>query len=175
MKVFKAGGKTLGIGTDIVHLPRFKRLLQKYPLRPNHEMQPFMKIARKYMHPYEMNKIQAIANEPDSATRLVIYAAGIWGIKESVLKALSCFVPAEDMPTAQSIYTKLIFKSSISGEKPLLQFDDTYRAIATKQEAIFYKRYIEAPLTQPLVSISHDGDYLVTFACLVEGDRYRKV
>lgn len=164
------GGKILGIGTDIVHIPRFQRLLQRYPFQTDGgNKQSFFKIARKYMHPYELRKIQRIADEPNSTPRLILYAAGIWGIKESVLKALSCFVPAEDMPTAQFIYTKLIFKKSSVEGRPILQFDDPMGSALSGEEADFYRRYIKAPSTRPLVSVSHDGEYLVTFTCLLEG------
>lgn len=169
--MLKVGSKTLGIGTDIIHLPRFKRLLEKYPLRTGiDEPKSFLRIAKKFMHPHELTKLQAMAHKPYDETHVAIYTAGIWGIKESVLKALACYVPSDEMPTAQCVYTRLVYRSSSRGQRPTIQFDDTFRSKASHSDAAFYDRYIDTLSTKPLVSISHDGDYLVTFACLVEGE-----
>lgn len=166
------GSRILGIGTDVVHISRFSKLLQKYPvsLANANEQGSFIKIARKFMHPREITSLQHLVSENNNDRHTATYVAGIWAIKESVLKAFSCFVPDPEMPTAQSIYTKLIYKEKKSSGRPILQFDEQFPAIASDSELKFYHKYIKSPGTRPMVSISHDEDYLVSFVCLVAGD-----
>lgn len=178
--MIKAGSRLLGVGTDIVYLPRFTKLLQRYPLQGSIEKKhSFIRIARKFMHPTEiiqMNSLQATSKRSSMATDSVItYVAGIWAIKESIFKAFSSFVPSCEMPPAQSIYTKLVYKQNSSGKLPHVRFDDQFSIKASPFDFEFYKRYIGAPSTEALVSISHDGDYLVAFTCLVEGKQARRV
>lgn len=164
----KAGCRLLGIGTDIVYLPRFSRLLQKYRLSSAAEPGKFIKIARKFMHPYEIAKMQSLASGASRNEHTIKYIAGIWATKESIFKAFSSFVPALEMPSAQCIYTKLIYKDKRSSGQPILQFDERFPANASPSELSFYHRYVKKPNTRPIVSISHDKDYLVAVVCLVE-------
>ncbi|QLL30950.1 hypothetical protein HG536_0A07650 [Torulaspora globosa] len=166
----KAGSRVLGIGTDIVHLSRFSKLLQKYPLSvaSASEQGTFIKIAKKFMHSREIANLQLLVSETNNDKHTATYIAGIWAIKESVLKAFSSFVPGPEMPTAQCIYTRLIYKEKKSSGRPILRFDEQFLATASDSELQFYHKYIKTPKTRPIVSISHDEDYLVTFVCLVE-------
>ncbi|QLQ81445.1 hypothetical protein HG537_0F02060 [Torulaspora globosa] len=167
----KTGTRILGIGTDIVHLSRFSKLLQKYPLSANpNDQDTLIKIARKFMHSREITKLQLIVAGNNNDKHTATYIAGIWAIKESILKAFSSFVPSSEMPTAQCIYTKLIYKEKKSNGQPILQFDKQFPSIVSDSELKFYDKYIKTPGTRPMVSISHDGDYLVSFVCLVEGN-----
>lgn len=172
----RIGSRLLGIGTDIVYLPRFVQLLQKHPLAVGSNQSSFIKIARKFMHPYEIAKMQALAAEHADNMPTVTYIAGIWAIKEAVLKAFSSFVPTSEMPTAQSIYTRLTYRDRKDSGQPLLQFDEQFPVTATSpSEVNFYYRYVKNQRTQTLVSISHDKEYLVSFVSLVsEEDEIKK-
>lgn len=167
----KSSKRLLGIGTDIVYLPRFHKLVQKYPLKHGNNGNPtFYQLAKKFMHPIEIAKLETLlTNDTHTADRVTTYVGGVWAVKESVIKALACFVPPYKMPPAQSIYTKLLYKTNDPNNIPIVRIDDKFPLSGSESSAQFYREYIEAPSTKVLVSISHDQDYLVAFVCLVEG------
>lgn len=166
----KSSNRLLGIGTDIVYLPRFYKLLQKYPLQYGINGNPtFYKLANKFMHPFEIAKLKTlIADDTHTAAQVCTYVGGVWAVKESVIKALACFVPPHKMPPAQRVYTKLLYKTNDSNNIPIVRLDNKFPLSGSQSCAQFYHEYIETPSTKVLISISHDQDYLVAFACLVK-------
>lgn len=160
-------GRLLGIGTDIIYLPRINKLLQKYAVNPELPRSRFYKIAKKFMHPVELSKLESLLKQRDIAdAKVVTYVGGIWAAKESTYKALSCFVPHNMIPPAQSVYTRLVYKTNQGNGVPVLRFDERFDTDPWTGSK-FYKQYIEGPGTKPLISISHDRDYLISFVTLM--------
>ncbi|SCU95582.1 LAME_0F12662g1_1 [Lachancea meyersii CBS 8951] len=162
---FKCPGSTtanvLGIGTDIVYLPRFAKLVSDdasaRKARTNN------RILGKFMHATELSKLQCMRqnNRPDTA--LVQYVAGVWATKEAVYK---CFASSSntsiiELPPAKTIYTRFCYKTNDSKGIPKLVFDQELAGVYPE----FVKAYIDN--TKFLLSISHDADYLVSYVCHV--------
>lgn len=149
----------LGIGTDIIYVPRLTRLLQRFPPKSS----AFERLTSKFMHPVEKECLNELVHQGQDLTT---YLAGIWATKEAMLKALSAYVAPQAMPPAVGIYTKLCFKTNGLRGNPIVEFDPEY-STTSASHAQFYKKYITERRLQALISISHDKDYLVSFLALL--------
>ena len=74
----------VGIGTDIVHIPRIARLFQQHGSR----------FASKILHPREQATLQELHPVP----RKVEFLAGRWAAKEAAFKALPSVSPRLQFP-----------------------------------------------------------------------------
>ena len=155
MRSSPAYSSVLGIGTDLVYLPRFTRLLEKMSSFEHKER--FHKILRKFMHPREILCFDQMRQRDASPTALSNYAAGIWATKEAVFKSLVAQKNDVVLPPAQFIYTKMCFKSNDTNGAPYLEIDKEQTLLRPE----FEKAYIRN--SKFLLSISHDGDYLVSY------------
>lgn len=154
-----------GIGVDIVHLPRILKLVNKYSAREStlnaivgkvmcsHEREKFQTLIKDYNNNSSSSKIQK--------QRSVTYLAGIWATKEALYKSMANFIPHHDMLPAQTIYTKLFFKSNNQTTgAPQVQILNPL----TSECQILYEKYLKN--SNILVSISHDGDYLIAYTSI---------
>ncbi|CCD25052.1 holo-[acyl-carrier-protein] synthase NDAI_0E02350 [Naumovozyma dairenensis CBS 421] len=167
LQMLRQARNLLGIGTDIVYLPRFQRLLMKYTNDDDvyaiKSSSALDRINDKFMHPIERATFRSLANE--SLSKRAKYLAGVWATKEATLKALHCYIPSEHIPPAQVIYTKLLYKTNnTSTGSPQLQFDKNF-STTTPLYSQFFRDYINGKIST-LLSISHDEQYLVSFVCL---------
>lgn len=146
--VFK-NTNVISAGTDIVYLPRIERLLLKY--RASSRLN---RVLTKFMHQHEISHFNR-SEQYEPLKSQVIYVAGIWAIKEALLKTL----PAGfGKPPAIQIYTKLLYKTNTPDGKPELHLDkDSFLNDETKN---YWNKYLER--TKYVVSISHDQDYLIS-------------
>lgn len=152
----------IGVGTDIVYIPRFSRLLRKYPTELKDSK--FWKIANKFMHSYEKKVLSQILIERHSHLRAVQYISGVWSIKESIYKSLSTQSDKDCLPPAQVIYTKLCYRDKDMENKPIIVIDQN--SFISCGYSDFYNNHIKG--TKFLLSISHDQDYLISFVCHVK-------
>lgn len=156
----------LGIGTDIVHLPRIARIIAKYG--PSSGSSSLYRITKKFMAEPERLKFQTLLTESNSDLNIqkaVRYMAGVWATKESLLKALSCYVPVSELPPAQTVYSKLFCKTNLSSGVPIVQILGDF-PVRCPEYNDFYYNYIFRNL-EALISISHDRDYLICYSCLL--------
>ncbi|QLG70658.1 hypothetical protein HG535_0A06000 [Zygotorulaspora mrakii] len=159
-------GCLVGVGTDIVYLPRIAKLLDKYTSNRDRNISRFHKITQKFMHPIELNQLDTLLTEGSSSkTRLTTFIGGVWASKESTYKALSCFVPHDMIPPAKTIYTGLFYKMNAKNGYPTLQFDDKFQESHLANQD-FYRDFVKIPQIKPLISIAHDHDYLACFVSL---------
>lgn len=157
-----------GIGVDIVYLPRIQQLITKY----TYKRSTMMNIASKVMCFQEQEHFKSLLNQishhNDSTTltqQCVRYMAGIWATKESTYKAISSFIPPNEMIPAQTIYSQLLYKSNsrITGSP---QVDIMIDWLSARPEyETFYNKYIKG--CKILLSISHDGDYLIAYTTII--------
>ncbi|CAI4038908.1 hypothetical protein SMKI_06G2600 [Saccharomyces mikatae IFO 1815] len=163
------GRKIVGVGVDIVYLPRFAHLLEKHsPFDPRTRL-TFDKITQKFMHEKERCYLSNLLIEENrSNPRLHEYMAGIWALKECSFKALSCCTSKDDLPPAQVLYAKMLYKTQNDEGVPKLQFDKMFEEKYPKYQRFSksYEKFFSAH--EFLVSISHDKDYLIALANLVE-------
>ncbi|SCU79844.1 LAFA_0B05974g1_1 [Lachancea sp. 'fantastica'] len=160
---FFRGFKTniLGIGTDIVHIPRFARLMARdASIR---ESRINERILGKFMHAAELSRLQRMREENHSDKALIQFVAGVWATKEAVYKSLSSRSGHKKtaLPPAKYIYTQLCYKTNDEGGIPRLVIDPKLTSVYPN----FTRDFIEN--TKFLLSISHDNDYLVSFVCHV--------
>ncbi|XBW37438.1 hypothetical protein QEN19_003019 [Hanseniaspora menglaensis] len=73
----------LGVGCDIVYLPRIVRIIQK-----ENNFTRLSLISKKIMHPVEYKKYNELVRL-QNVDMIVQYFASIWSIKESLYKSLS--------------------------------------------------------------------------------------
>lgn len=159
---FSPSSNILGIGTDIVHIPRFAQLLEKYPLQqPNSKI---FKILGKFMHPLEIEELRRRSEFPKRENQLACYISGIWATKEAIYKSLSSNVKTGQLPPAQAIYTKLFYKTNDLDGKPLIKRITS--STEDRDYRDFTREYIDG--SEFLISISHDGNYLISFVCHVK-------
>lgn len=151
-------------------MPRFQKLLNKYPLSQERNS-PFTKIANKFMHVNEFDMLKSMVMDIKGSApsrEILQYTAGIWAIKESILKSISSYVPKEELPPAQKTYTKLIYKKKDKESgAPELVIDRSFPK-ENSQYANFYYQYFNPDQIKVLLSISHDGEYLVAFSCIIK-------
>ncbi|SCU82665.1 LADA_0C07140g1_1 [Lachancea dasiensis] len=147
----------LGIGTDVVYLPRFKNLISKYG--SSEDGKRLHRLLGKFMHNRELSEFQELVNGGKYGLPLVHYIAGIWATKEAVYKALASRQVACAMPPAQTIYTKLLYKTNDAKGVPRIEIDHSL--------TVQYPKFIQDSIlnTKFLVSLSHDEDYLVSYVC----------
>ncbi|CCK72245.1 holo-[acyl-carrier-protein] synthase KNAG_0J01640 [Huiozyma naganishii CBS 8797] len=143
----------LGIGVDLVYLPRISKLIAKYK-----GSSTLNAICGKFMCAQEQAHMGQLLLSGD-ATRTVQYMAGVWAAKEAVYKALSCFVPSNALPPAQTVYSQLMHKHNV-GKCPTLSTLESFPQLYPQHEQ-FYSKYILP--SRMLLSISHDGDYLIAY------------
>ncbi|CCF59657.1 hypothetical protein KAFR_0H02480 [Kazachstania africana CBS 2517] len=154
--------RVLGIGTDIVYLPRFARLISKYG--KNSSSASLTKLTSKFMSEHEQKKVLGMMVKGHSTGNndsIVRYAAGIWAAKEATYKALCSYVPAAAMPPAKTIYTKLLNKTNSETGTPMLELSSDFIEIHPEY-SVFYKSYIQEHC-KVFISISHDHDYLISY------------
>lgn len=152
----------LGIGTDIVYLPRIRNLIA------THKFLVHDRIPKKFMHEMEISHMKTVYEGLENsvqARRMTNYIAGIWSIKESFLKALNHYVPQDIMPPAQTLYTKAVYKDNNDAGTPRLIIDPEFgKKYPGHRE--FATIYLDPTKVEILVSVSHDGDYLQTMLCI---------
>lgn len=153
--------RVLGIGTDIVYIPRFRELLLKYGDSPT-----FNRITSKFMNMEEQRHLYGLykVNKPNSLNSSARYMAGIWAAKESSYKALSCFIPFDELPPARVIYSGLLRKNNESNGRPIITYSNKFESQFPEYSEV-YNKYIGNKVSF-LTSISHDTDYLVSFVCI---------
>ncbi|KAH3902325.1 holo-[acyl-carrier-protein] synthase SCDLUD_002145 [Saccharomycodes ludwigii] len=185
-----------GIGVDIVYLKRFDKLLLKTFLKPalsklpsrsttclNNTNNTLEKICNKFMH---KNEWDYFCNQLESHNERVKYIAGVWAIKESILKTLP---DGNDilLPPTVTIYTKIFYKgvtmkkqdndfirgnnSVSSSSKPRIIIDESYveEMIKNRDNKNKYKDFITMLANSKFhVSLSHDGDYLIAYVVRVK-------
>ncbi|CAI4053091.1 holo-[acyl-carrier-protein] synthase SKDI_16G1280 [Saccharomyces kudriavzevii IFO 1802] len=163
------GRKIVGTGVDIVYLPRFARLLEKYPPSDPSGSLIFNKIAQKFMHEKERSHLSDLLVEENHLSPLLYqYIAGIWALKECSLKALCCLISKHDLPPAQVVYAGMLYKTQNEEGVPKLEFDKRFEQKYPKYQQ-FSKNYGSIfSKCEFLVSLSHDKDYLIGAANLVE-------
>ncbi|CAI4054298.1 hypothetical protein SUVZ_16G1390 [Saccharomyces uvarum] len=163
------GRKIVGVGVDIVHLPRFARLLEKYsPLDPVGRS-TFQKITQKFMHEKERAHFRdLLAEEQHLSPSLHRYIAGIWALKECSLKALCCRISKHDLPPAQVVYSRMLYKTQNSAGVPKLDYDKMFGQEYPKYKQLSKKYGSFFSTHEFLVSLSHDKDYLIAIVNLVE-------
>lgn len=151
-----------GIGVDVVHIPRILKLINKYSDRES----TLNAIIGKVMCSHEREKFQTLMKNLDVPCevykqRCVTYMAGIWATKEALYKSMAHFIPPYDMLPAQMIYTKLFYKSNNQTTgAPQVQILNPL----TTECQMLYEKYLKD--TNILVSISHDGDYLIAYTSI---------
>lgn len=119
------------------------------------------------MHPKERNQLDLkLAKGQFKEEEIVNFIGGVWATKEAVLKAMHCYIPYNQIPPAQTIYTNLFFKENTTNGVPRITFDDGF-ASRSAQCYAFNQKYIENK-AEALLSISHDKDYLVAFVSLMD-------
>lgn len=120
----------LGIGVDIVHVPRIAKILQRtYGSR----------LATKILSPPEQARWGELhAHDSPEETRLRFLAVR-WCVKEAAYKAM--------YPTAKPSWKELTYTSLSNGIKPSL----VYSPNAPSTEKAFESIH---------VSVSHDGEYI---------------
>lgn len=152
--------RVLGIGTDIIFIPRISHLLKRFP--PNGSS--FQRLISKFMHQHELNVLEHLLDQKKDPTT---YLAGIWATKECLWKAMASFIDPKLLPPAMCVYTKLSYKTKGYTGVPLLTFDSNFpRHIPSHSQ--FYKEIIHDKSLRALLSISHDKDYLIAFITLVQ-------
>ncbi|KAJ3153138.1 hypothetical protein HDU89_000766 [Geranomyces variabilis] len=135
----------LGLGTDIIHIPRLRALLSRHPparfarriLSPS-EREAF---AAKFAT-YNLDQPLPKREDEDSVTqrRLVTFLAARWAAKEAAFKAM--------YPIWYLKFSDVSIRNMASGSgKPYL---DLNQAVAVK-----------ANVSASHVSMSHDGDYAI--------------
>lgn len=149
----------IGIGADIVYVPRIKRLLSK---NLEHAPLRFDKIARKFMHEQEIIQLRELISSPGPENTLAYYVSGVWAVKEAIYKSMASEIPLQALPPAQVLYTKLCYKTNDEQGRPHVEID--YRSM--EGYADFISRHIKG--TSFKVSISHDRDYVMAFICHVK-------
>ncbi|QHS76590.1 holo-[acyl-carrier-protein] synthase [Saccharomyces paradoxus] len=163
------GRKIAGVGVDIVYLPRFAHLLEKYSPFDPRSRSTFDKITQKFMHEKERFHLSNLLIEENRLSpRLQEYMAGIWALKECSLKALCCRVSKHDLPPAQVLYAGMLYKTQNDAGVPRLEFDKMFDKKYPKYQQLS-KMYGSLFSTHEfLVSLSHDKDYLIAITNLVE-------
>lgn len=138
----------VGCGIDIAYIPRFGRLITKYPFSNAIQSGRFW---NKFLHPKELERCHQLNQNADFA-KLQTYIAGCWTLKEAAFKALNNCIDPDELPTAQFIYNKLIYRAYTTHGVPLLKFDPT--SCSDQFTAKFIDHH------KLLCSISHDKDYI---------------
>ncbi|CEP60122.1 holo-[acyl-carrier-protein] synthase LALA0_S01e03532g [Lachancea lanzarotensis] len=151
----------LGIGTDIVHLPRFAKLMARDASIK--DMRTNERVLSKFMHTVELSKLQRMREERYQEKALVQFVAGVWATKEAVYKSLSSRLDHDKtaLPPAKYIYTQLCYKTNDSNGSPKVVIDPKLANVYPN----FKQDFIEK--TEFLLSLSHDDSYLVSFVCHV--------
>ncbi|KAL0490095.1 holo-[acyl-carrier protein] synthase [Acrasis kona] len=126
----------VGIGTDLVHIPRFRNLISKHG----------DKIINRLFHISEIN------NKPLMEEKQAQYFASRWAVKEATLKALG----------KGGLGSKCIYVTKTNGNpSPILCLEgaslERLKEIANVQDDTSIRKY---------VSISHDKDYAVATVLL---------
>lgn len=163
------GRKIVGVGVDIVHLPRFARLLEKYsPLSPV-ASSTFKKITQKFMLERERAHLEISSPKNNIWVQACTNTSRvIWALKECSLKALCCHISKHDLPPAQVVYSRMLYKTQNSAGVPKLEYDKMFEQEYSKYRQ-FSKNYGSFFSTHEfLVSLSHDKDYLIAMVNLVE-------
>ena len=156
----------LGIGTDIVYLPRIVGLLQRSSIK--NDARTWRMVINKFMAKPEQHKLLEILEDTDEISinsKIVTYTAGVWATKESLLKALGCFVPTDHIPPAQTVYSQLFYKTNTQSGRPIVHINNHFGANNPSYHD-FFENYVNNKITVDL-SISHDNDYLVSY-CLIK-------
>ncbi|GMM56900.1 holo-[acyl-carrier-protein] synthase [Maudiozyma humilis] len=158
----------LGIGTDIVYIPRIAGLLQRSMTKG--DTRKLQMVINKFMAAPEKQKLLKMVgdlNDPSPNNKATAYTAGVWATKESLLKALGCFVPAGSIPPAQTVYSKLFYKTNTETGRPIVHINNKFG-----QENLLYNDFFEKYINNKVsidLSISHDKDYLISY-CLIKSN-----
>ncbi|AMD19042.1 HBR141Cp [Eremothecium sinecaudum] len=167
--ISKVQGQTLlGIGSDIVFLPRFRKIIKALPAVHQPSLVCLPSICRKFMHPMETEHLKSLLlRDASNESAAVRYIAGVWATKEAVYKALSSSVVPDHLPPASTIYTKLCYKVNYQDVgRPMVILDPKFRSKTAYK--LFWDRYVTN--SEFLVTISHDTDYLISFVAHVRNE-----
>ncbi|CCE64002.1 hypothetical protein TPHA_0G01660 [Tetrapisispora phaffii CBS 4417] len=184
--------KVVGIGTDILYLPRLTNILDKHALALSNNIKltsstnerynslsSLSKICNKFMHKNEIDHLNEMLvgtqqNTPNFKTNAIHnYIGGIWAIKESTYKAISqhkhTFSEKIPLPPAQTIYTKLLYKTNTSNSNglPQLHIDTNFGGSSNVTDQIFYNKLLNPKDYEILISLSHDTNYVVAYTCIL--------
>ncbi|CAR22748.1 ACPS domain-containing protein [Lachancea thermotolerans] len=157
----------LGIGTDIVYLPRFAKIVEKHA--PVGQSTTFRKIATKFMHPEEVRHLYQMLQLGYNSPSVVRYLAGVWATKEAIFKSLAAQRLEIPLLPAQKIYTQVFYKTNEQDGAPRVEFDSSIERLHPE----FARAYIAN--TRFVLSIAHDEDYLVSFVCHIRGQAAENV
>ncbi|KAG0671516.1 holo-[acyl-carrier-protein] synthase [Maudiozyma exigua] len=89
----------LGIGTDIVYIPRIVGLLKRHHVTGDYRR--LVRVTNKFMTSTEQERFFKLLQKTDSVDsneQLINYTAGVWATKESLLKALSGYIAPWELP-----------------------------------------------------------------------------
>ncbi|CUS20412.1 LAQU0S01e06018g1_1 [Lachancea quebecensis] len=149
----------LGIGTDIVYLPRFAKIVEKHA--PIEQSTAFRRMMSKFMHPIEISQLNQMLQSGCNSPSVVRYLAGVWATKEAIFKSLATQRLEEPLLPAQTIYTQVFYKANDQDGAPRIEIDSSIKCSHPE----FARAYIAG--TRLMLSIAHDEDYLVSFVCHV--------
>ncbi|AET38141.1 holo-[acyl-carrier-protein] synthase Ecym_2409 [Eremothecium cymbalariae DBVPG len=174
----------LGIGTDVVRVSRFLRLMEKYSSKQQQLSDQragrngFERFTKKFMHPYEVKQFYGEVVEAATTAsgrcssvqqmRNARYLAGIWATKEAIYKALvSGLQRPNALPAASAIYKQFYKSNDAVTGCPVINVDvGGFRETAGLER--FWNMHVKG--SRFLLSVSHDGDYVVTFVCQVKDE-----
>ncbi|CDO95846.1 unnamed protein product [Kluyveromyces dobzhanskii CBS 2104] len=139
----------LSAATDIVYLPRVRKLLER------NSSSRLQRIFKKFMHPYEIDHYNTLVKHGSQPEQKLVYVAGVWASKESLFKSLPY---SSQRPSAIDIYTKLAYKSNDLDGKPKLNLDKKRFSTGCSTTS-YWDKHLES--TRYEMSISHDQNYLI--------------
>lgn len=138
----------VGLGIDLVHVPRFEHLLARHEDR----------FLGRAFHPSEIEQFHMLGRKE----RRLHFVASRWAVKEAAYKALSgagVRVPFPEMYTTSEARGGASSSSSSfnTSSRPELRFVGRAADVAA-----------QLGVRDSLVSISHDGEYAVAEVVLVQ-------
>ncbi|CAO1624378.1 unnamed protein product [Parajaminaea phylloscopi] len=136
-----SGASVHGVGVDILHMPRLAALLAR--------SRSANRFGRRILCRREQKEFAAMESQGASAQKLQSWLAVRWTAKEAAYKAL--------YPSHRPIWSHLDVSKQTSldglGLKPSISFSDEHEAVSSSP----------AQLPQLHLSVSHDGEYVVSF------------
>ncbi|KAI9280598.1 4'-phosphopantetheinyl transferase superfamily [Umbelopsis sp. AD052] len=127
----------LGIGVDIVHLPRIAKILTRR--QNNCHLLCRRILSSKEQAEFQARFPKAAVNQKEADPDVVRFLASRWSIKEAMYKA---------MYPERKLTWKEVTIDRIAGDKP--------RAILAGQD----------PSIHTHISVSHDGEYAIAYAVI---------
>lgn len=130
----------LGVGCDILYLPRIKQMLQKETKKFNR----LTLISNKIMHPVELQHYHRLLETHDEG-KIIEYFGSIWSIKESIYKSLS-FKEQKSLPFFKMCRTYYKINDPKQNNRPLLIKQDgdkgTLHHLSLSQDTNYIASYL---------------------------------